>query len=275
MEILIFNVSHGFCAALIINNHLTLIDCGHDDNHNLTPIDWLYSKGYSHIDTLIISNFDQDHVSDINSLRDKFTIGKFVANRTISARDLALLKLKGGPLTPQMSTAITGLSQEALEAYSLSEVQAPGSEFEFYYVIYPFETDTNNLSLVTVFRYKGMKLIYPGDIEKRGWLKLLELDEFKQTLNGVNVFIASHHGRINGYCEEVFDYCQPEIVIISDQARVYGTQEHDLYSKHVIGNGLNFGTTLAPKYRKVLTTRKDGDIAIYEKDGNILVDSFK
>ena len=51
-----------------------------------------------------------------------------------------------------------------------------------------------------------MKLIYPGDIEKKGWLRLLELDEFKQTLNDVNVFIASHHGRINGYCEEIFDF---------------------------------------------------------------------
>ena len=56
---------------------------------------------------------------------------------------------------------------------------------------------------------------------------------------------------------------------------MYDTQRHDLYSKHVIGNGLNFGTSIAPKYRKVLTTRKDGDITIYEKNGKILVKSFK
>ncbi|MCG7986589.1 MAG: hypothetical protein JAZ20_06515 [Candidatus Thiodiazotropha weberae] len=271
MEFIIFNVSHGFCAALKIGNHLTLIDCGHDDNHDFTPIEWLYQKGFRQIDTLIISNFDQDHVSDIITLRDKFRVGKFVANRTINSLDLTILKLESGPLTPQMCTAITGFNQEALKAYSLSEVQPPGSQFEFYFVVYPHETDTNNLSLVTVVSYKRMRLIYPGDLEKRGWQKLLELEEFRRTLTGVNIFIASHHGRVNGYCEEIFEYCEPEIVIISDQSRVYGTQEHDYYSKHVKGNGLNYGTVLNPKFRKVLTTRNDGDISIFEKDEKILV----
>ena len=37
-------------------------------------------------------------------------------------------------------------------------------------------------------------------------------------LHGVNVFVASHHGRENGYCEEVLNLCPAiEVFIISDK----------------------------------------------------------
>ena len=84
-------------------------------------------------------------------------------------------------------------------------------------------------------------------------------------------FIASHHGRENGYCADVFNYCSPEIVVISDQEKRYGTQEHNLYARHVRGQGINFGSVLAPKYRKVLTTRNDGSIRIYEQSGQMRI----
>lgn len=39
---------------------------------------------------------------------------------------------------------------------------------------------------------------------------MLKNADFRQRLAEVNVFVASHHGRENGYCEEVFQYCKPE-----------------------------------------------------------------
>jgi hypothetical protein len=95
----------------------------------------------------------------------------------------------------------------------------------------------------------------------RVWKWLLGLPSFINDLNETNVFIASPHERESGYYKSVFDYCEPEVVIISDKTREFRTQGHDLYSKHAIG--VNFSKTiLAPKIRKVLTTRNDGNITI-------------
>jgi|GEM_PF-715376 hypothetical protein len=65
----------------------------------------------------------------------------------------------------------------------------------------------NNLSLVTFVKCGHHKIIFPGDMETEGWRRLLQNPEFVHELNGVNLFVASHHGRENGYCEEVLDLC--------------------------------------------------------------------
>ena len=88
---------------------------------------------------------------------------------------------------------------------------------------------------------------------------------FISELENTNVFITSHHGRISGYHEDVFEHCKPEIVVISDQERSFSTQEHDQYSKHA--TGVNMGTILVPNIRKVLTTRNDGHLSMKNING--------
>ena len=70
------------------------------------------------------------------------------------------------------------------------------------------------------------------------------------------MLVASHHGRESGYTPEVFDYCKPEIVIISDESMQYDTQETN-YSQHASGIPTYLGGR-----RKVYTTRNDGKITL-------------
>jgi len=266
MEFKIFNVRHGFCAALMDSNYLTLIDCGHDTADGFRPLQWLYDKGYRHINSLIISNFDQDHVSDIKAIRDNFTVGTLAVNPGISSESLRQIKIQGGPISDQMEILLKSLDNPELNSVYSVQNQTSKATFSFFWVYYPFETDTNNLSLVSFVKFGTSTIIYPGDLENSGWLKLLQNQEFVNHLGETNVFIASHHGRISGYCDEVFNYCSPEIVIISDKERTFSTQEHDKYSRHA--KGIRFGNTLlTAKPRKVLTTRSDGHLTIYENIG--------
>ena len=79
-------------------------------------------------------------------------------------------------------------------------------------------SDENNLSLVVFVRCGLHKIIFPGDMEKPGWRQLLLNPAFRRELQGVNLFVASHHGRENGYCEKVMDLCgHIDAVIISDK----------------------------------------------------------
>jgi hypothetical protein len=93
-------------------------------------------------------------------------------------------------------------------------------------------------------------------MEKAGWLQLLRDPNFVRDLQGVNLFVASHHGRENGYCEEVLNLC-PNIraVIISDKKKGYQTQETvDRY--RLYASGFQYGG----ETRRVLTTRRDSSM---------------
>lgn len=114
--------------------------------------------------------------------------------------------------------------------------------------------DENNLSLVVFLTCGDHRIIFPGDMEKAGWRRLLLNRTFVDMLSGVNIFIASHHGRENGYCEEVMNLCPNlRVVIISDKKKGFQSQETtDKYRQHT--NGFNYYGT----ERHVLTTRSDG-----------------
>ena len=81
-------------------------------------------------------------------------------------------------------------------------------------------------------------------------------DAFKGILRKTNVFVASHHGREGGLCESVFQYCSPEIVVVSDEAVKYDSQASD-YGR--FSRGLSFTDG---RFRKVVSTRNNGHIVV-------------
>jgi beta-lactamase superfamily II metal-dependent hydrolase len=110
-------------------------------------------------------------------------------------------------------------------------------------------------------------------LEREGWLALLERPDFRARLADVTVMMASHHGRENGYCEEVFNFCRPQAVVISDKPIVHDTQlTVPDYRAVVRHEGVVVRTTM--KRRHVLTTRRDGTIQFEADDsGRFLIDT--
>jgi hypothetical protein len=93
-------------------------------------------------------------------------------------------------------------------------------------------------------------------MEKAGWKALLANQSFVQHLQGVTLFVASHHGRENGYCEDVLNLCPSiQAVIISDKKKGHQSQEtvdrYRRYAKGFVYDGEN---------RHVLSTRRDGNM---------------
>ena len=115
-------------------------------------------------------------------------------------------------------------------------------------------------------------MLFPGDIERAGWLELLKRSDFRAELIGTDILMASHHGRESGYCEEIFQYFAPSCVVISDKAKVHQTQETvPDYRKVVNAKGVKVRTTM--KDRHVLTTRRDGHIVIDVDGVNYTIDT--
>lgn len=259
MEVKIFDVSHGFCALLTADNgNRILFDCGHNEKTNFRPSQYLDRYGINRLEYFVIQNFDQDHLSDLPELRKKVYISTLFRNKTIPPEILKSWKLESGFITPAM--------QEALDLHSTyiydnqSPVGLAGAELRCFYNNYPSFDDTNNLSVVSFILFDGMGIAFTGDVERPGWQELLKNYGVREYLKSTNIFIASHHGRESGYCEEVFKYCSPDIVIISDKEIIYDTQKQN-YAQHAKGLPWNNGI----ETRYVLTTRSDGMISISKR----------
>lgn len=261
MNLNLFNVRHGFCAYLIADtNNVMLFDCGQDEETGFSPSSFLRQTHCTGIEKLVITNFDQDHVSDLPNVLRTIPVTTFVRNRSFTPEQLSSMKLDGGPITNAMETAI------AMHRDYVHQVPLPDFgivEYNAFCNNYPDFTDTNNLSLVSFIHYDGLGIVIPGDLEREGWLKLLQDSQFRSNLARVNIFVASHHGRENGYCEDVFKYCSPDIFIISDKEIVHDTQDN-VYATHA--SGVPFNNDSDTRY--VFTTRSDGSIRISKSVGS-------
>ncbi|MFH1688148.1 MAG: MBL fold metallo-hydrolase [bacterium] len=260
MLIQIFNVGHGFCALVRADNgNSLLVDCGSGGPNDFKPSRYLPSIGVTRLQKLVISNYDEDHMSDLAELRRSVHIEILAKNCSINPDQLEKLKAESGPIGSGMSSLL-----DMLHMYTspvLAEPDFAGCGFRFYHNQYPGFQDTNNLSLVTFVKYGTHQIVFPGDLETAGWDKLLERSDFRADLACTTVFVASHHGRRSGYCPEVFGYCSPGIIIVSDSGIQYDTQvvPYDAHAR---------GISLGSQRRYVYTTRKDGDITLrYFPDG--------
>lgn len=84
---------------------------------------------------------------------------------------------------------------------------------------------------------------------------------FRDRLTRVNLFVASKHGQADGYCSDVFNYCTPELIIISNRDR-FATTVVSKYERHIRA----VQKTL--EQPRILTTHHAGTIAIQQSSSN-------
>jgi beta-lactamase superfamily II metal-dependent hydrolase len=221
----IFDVEHGACALITTSNgKRVMIDCGHNATTRWKPGNALRRHNITYLDGLCVTNYDEDHVSGYPNLAESVFIGTLFRNPSVQPSTIRQLKSEDG-----MGVGIERLIWSIVNVFT---GRPPGiqdfgdTSFSLYWnsygVVPGYFDDENNLSLVVFVRCGQHKFIFPGDMERAGWLALLRNPAFVRELRGVNVFVASHHGRENGYSEEVLNLCPGiEVVIISDKKMGY------------------------------------------------------
>lgn len=255
MRFTINDVGHGFCADLHHDNgNVMLWDCGHKSNPENRPSTFLRARGISTVSRLFVTNYDEDHISDLPNLRRNLEIESLNRNKSITIEQLRRLKLQSGEISEAMQSLLDMMGQYTSPV--TEEPAFPGVAYHTFMHDYGNEfDDTNNISTVTFLELPKLSVVIPGDLETKGWQEYLGNIDFCRLLKKTQIFIASHHGRENGYCRDVFELCKPAAVVFSDGPKKHATQEMaQTYANHA--SGLQFkGTT-----RYVFTTRKDGPI---------------
>ena len=232
-----------------------MIDCGHNSTTSWYPGSYLRQQQVSCVERLVITNYDEDHVSGIKNLFDNVYIPELWRNNSVSASVLKYLKSEDG-----MGNGINFLVEKIANTFISAPPDTRGifqgvTQWQCFMNSYPHFDDENNLSLVAFFKCHGVGVLFPGDLEAKGWRTLMQDSNFCNVLRQTNILVASHHGRENGWCEELKDMCSPFYVVISDKGYMYDTQKTiPLYSSIARGGPFRSQT------RKVLTTRNDGRI---------------
>lgn len=271
MRLDVFNVEHGACAVLhCVNDQRFMFDCGHNASTGWRPGDYLSANGVRSLRTLFVTNYDEDHVSGIRNLFEKANVETIFRNTSVTPQMIKHLKTEDG-----MGLGIEFLVAKLIEwsknpGLGVGDIGLPpGVSVNLFHNDYGDFDDENNLSMAVELIVKGLSFMFTGDLEKAGWKKLLERAEVRAALMRTKVYFASHHGRESGCCPEVFDYCKPIFVVISDKAKGFQTQEtHAFYHARSSGGRVHGQSDL----RYVLTTRNDGHISFdVMSDGSFYV----
>lgn len=268
MRLRVWDVEHGACAMLQhvistpngeVGGKLAMIDSG--NSNTWWPSTYIRgSLGRTTLDYLFITNADQDHMSDLKGLQDAGIFVKVLfRNLSYTGDQIRRIKLGGGPLTGDAQWYVDACSNFNLPVDEPFDQHMGGITATTFWNPYPTFTDTNNLSLVVLIRYANVSILFPGDLEKEGWRALLQRLDFQQALSKLDILVASHHGRENGFCPEVFNFCKPQAIVISDKPIEHETQlTVPNYRPVTTDRGVLVRTT--GKWRHVLTTRRDGTI---------------
>lgn len=257
-----FNVDHGACALLTLptpaGNKQVLIDCGHNSDFQGSPwypAVYLQNNGISHVDLLVVTNYDEDHVSGAPNMVERgVTAGCVLGNPSVTPEALVALKTEYG-MGNGIEVLVHTLRERQGRGTLHNPPDIPGLKLSWFWNKWPHWKEENDLSLVVHMSVHGFNFLFTGDIERKGFENLLtQLPGLAALVRDVDVLVAPHHGRENGKCEMLFDTygCNPVLVVISDCEKKYQSQETVPYYRSKargIDNFRGYGQ------RKVLTTR--------------------
>lgn len=165
---------------------------------------FLWTRGHRMIDTIVVSHADADHYNGVATLVDRMPVGSVITTREVAhATDPAIVQLRDK--LPGHGVVIT-------QAMDGDSIQCGEVAIRFHQAMFA-ETETrvedNERSLVAVIQYAGRTLCLPGDLEKRGQLRLSEV------LPAADVLVSPHHGSRTANNSQTARTFLPQTLIVS------------------------------------------------------------
>ena len=277
----IWKVEHGSCAYVQTkNNKRVLMDAGRSDSFSPSEhisANWDIKK----IDKLIVSHPHRDHIQDLPTLLDLIDVRSRVWNNHTPER---LVYPSGKRNLAEPLSSWQKMSDTFTETISDDEAITNSAFFEgVQFNIFgakesqlpsAAKENINNYSLLTTISYRGLVIVFPGDLEPDGWDAILDNTNLSSHLTGDHkILIAPHHGRSSGIkrnnqvYSRFLDIFKPNLTVISDK---WGSETTDPEAYRPYCSGMNVECEGELQNKKILTT-KTNDCVTIKIDGNSLI----
>ena len=275
LRIDIHDVGHGHCGLVTApDGTRIMIDCGSDSRRG-----WWPSMNYKgqYVDLLILQNLDEDHVQDLPNVWSHVPLGGIFTNPTVTASALSSMKTQGMCSGVQFVHSLLSFYQPGVVFGRLPLSGGGGMYSWAAWNRYGVDcVNTNDLSLLTFVHYGDFTVLFAGDLERAGWKTLLQNPLVRAALPTVKLMVASRHGRKNGCSEDAFRLMRPDLVVFSDDAITYESQDtigwYRQRTKSLPDFSKPFDAATGYPRRHVLTTRRDGSLTVnVQPNGEYLI----
>ncbi len=212
LEIHFLDVGQGDSCFIITPNHKTiLIDGGGSTSSTFdvgkdTLLPYILDKGYTKLDYVFISHFDQDHVGGILSLLEELKIGQIFIS-------------KQGEESENYKTFLKIVQEKNLKVQEAKMGDKITIGDVTFHILWPIEkqieeNQLNNNAMVMKLQYKDFSILFTGDIEEVAEKKILSvysdnLDNLKAT-----VLKVAHHGSKSSSTEEFLKAVNSKVAMI-------------------------------------------------------------
>lgn len=212
LEIHFLDVGQGDSCFIITPEQKTIfIDGGGSTSNTFdvgkeTLIPYLLDKGYTKLDYVFISHFDQDHVGGILSILQELKVGQVFIS-------------KQGEKSENYETFLELVNEKKI---NVQEVKA-GDKVTIgditFHVLWPIEKQIeenilNNNAMVMKLQYRSFSMLFTGDIEEIAEKKILHIYKNDLDILQSSVLKVAHHGSKSSSTEEFLKAVNGEVAII-------------------------------------------------------------
>lgn len=173
---------------------------------------YLKSQGVGHLDYVIISHADYDHISGILELIE-------MQNRGFSIGKIVLPDIINGEEDDNYVNVVNSAQNAGINLVYGSE----GDSIEYgnellLTCVHPKEgyqyESANDYSAVYLLKYKNFKMLFTGDAQLKAEKAILE-GEGEKLLGHINILKVGHHGSKGSSGEDFLRILRPETALIS------------------------------------------------------------
>ena len=200
-------VGHGTCVVLELpDDRVVLYDCGRMGREAMgvrLVSEFLWHRGISHLDAVIVSHADADHYNILPGLMERFSCGQVFASPFMFESTAPGIQVLKGVLE-EFDIPIRSLVANDSLRFGGAELRVlhPGTQ--------RVSGSDNANSIVTEVVFEGRTILLPGDLERAGMDAVIAEEP-----RDVDVVMAPHHGSANSAPGAFLEWCSPEYVVIS------------------------------------------------------------
>ena len=208
LDVQVLDVGQGQCVLLASGGDFTLVDCGSANSWydpGTIAADTLYSMGCGHLDHLVLTHYDMDHISGVETLLARIDVDTLVVpslpDSVAGEAVLEAARTQGTEIQMLQEKTVWDLGSGTLTVFP------------------PLgEEESNEAGLSVLCSSDSFDLLITGDMDSGTEEALLSTYD----LPDLEALVVGHHGSKYSTSEELLSTLTPELALISVGDNSYG-----------------------------------------------------